>query len=138
MGRHTTAKLRSRDSQVEVSQHETDAPVIPMAQLAQLKEIHPQRVDWVFEQADVEGAFRRSETRRVNTLVAIERFGGLISGFVIGVVALWCAYHLAMAGHDAVAGVIGGTTVVALVGAFVVGARNRVKPRGAPPSSRGE
>ena len=69
MGKSTTAQLRNKDSQLTVSQHETDAPIIPMAQIAQLKELHPERVDWVFSEASVEGKFRRSETRRVNTFV---------------------------------------------------------------------
>ena len=47
---------------------------------------------------------------------------GIAAGLLIGGGALYAAFGLAMAGHDWVAGVIGGTTVVALVSAFVVGA----------------
>jgi hypothetical protein len=129
MGKSTTAHLRNKDSQLTVSQHETDAPIIPMAQIAQLKEIHPERVDWVFSEATVEGQFRRAETKRINTYVFIERMAGILAGLAIGLIALLASYHLAMAGHDWVAGIIGGTTVIGLVSAFVIGAKHKPTDR---------
>ena len=128
MGRSTEAKVSSSDRQVTVSQHDTDAPVLPISQLERLKVIHPERVDWVFEETTKEAGFRRSETSRVNTLVFVERLIGTLSGLIIGCVALFTAYHLAMADHEVVAGIIGGTTVVGLVSAFVIGAKRRATP----------
>lgn len=58
-------------------------------------------------------------------MVFTERLLGIIAGLAIGCTALWLSYLLAMAGHDAVAGVIGGTTVVGLVGAFVIGVKRK-------------
>jgi fructose-specific phosphotransferase system IIC component len=80
-------------------------------------------VDWVFEETSKESAFRRDEVRRVNTFTFIERVGAQCFGLVIGCTSLYVAYSLAMAGHDLVAGVIGGTTVVGLVTAFVIGSK---------------
>ena len=127
MGRSTTAQLRDKDRQLTVAQHDTDAPILPVEQIARLKEIHPERVDWVFQEATLEGGFRRSETRRVNTFIFIERLIGMIAGLSIGVTALIIALKLAMAGHDWVAGIVGGTTVVGLVSAFLIGAKRRAK-----------
>jgi hypothetical protein len=121
MGRQTTAQVKDKDRSLTVSHHETDAPLLPMAQIERLKDILPEKVDWVFEQAKAEGDFRRSETSRVNWFTFIDRMAGITSGFLIGVVGLGVATYLAMQGHDAVAGVIGGTTVVGLVSVFVVG-----------------
>ncbi|MDZ4100302.1 MAG: hypothetical protein U1E12_01345 [Hydrogenophaga sp.] len=128
MGRSTTAQLRDRDRHVTVSEHQTDAPLLPMAQIEKLNEIAPERVQWVFEETTKEGNFRRTETTRLNTLVFIERMAGIVSGLVIGSTALYTSYNLAMAGHDVVAGIIGGTTVVGLVSAFVIGVRRRTAP----------
>lgn len=125
MSRSTTVQMRDKDRQLTASAHETDAPILPIAQLEKLREIAPDRVDWVFEETAKEGNYRRSETVRVNTLVFAERLLGIVSGLFIGCAALYSSYHLAMAGHDGVAGVIGGTTVVGLVSAFVIGARRR-------------
>lgn len=82
-------------------------------------------MDWVFEETGREGKHRRDETKRVNTMVFAERLIGNIAGLSIGCTALWVSYLLAMAGHDAVAGIIGGTTVVGLVGVFVYGVKRQ-------------
>ncbi|MEI7296637.1 hypothetical protein WCQ02_31225 [Paraburkholderia tropica] len=123
MGRSTTAQVKNKESSLTVSHHETDVPLLPMAQIERLKDVLPDKVDWVFEEAAKEGQFRRSETKRVNTLVAIERLGSMLSGLIIGCFALGVSAYLAMNGHDTVAGIIGGTTVVGLVSAFVIGQR---------------
>lgn len=125
MARSTTAQIRDKDRHMTVSAHESDAPLLPMSQIERLHELCPERVPWVFDETSKESEFRRTETARINTLVAAERLGGIVAGLVIACVALYTSYHLAMAGHDAVAGVIGGTTVVGLVSAFVIGARRR-------------
>lgn len=125
MARSTTAQVRDRDRQVTVSSHQTDAPILPMAQLEKLHAIAPDRVPWVFEETTKEGQFRRSETTRVNTFVFIERMVGVIAGLFMGCAALYASYSLGMAGHDVVAAVIGGTTVVGLVSAFVIGAKRK-------------
>jgi type IV secretory pathway TrbD component len=92
-----------------------------MAQIERLREILPEKVDWVFEQAKAEGDFRRSETRRVNLFKFIDRMAGIASGFLIGIIGLGVSAYLAMHGHDWVAGVIGGSTVLGLVSVFVIG-----------------
>lgn len=125
MARSTTAQLRNKEQHITLSQQETDSPILPIAQIERLKEVHPERVDWVFEETSKEGNFRRSEVKRVNTMVFVERILGMIAGLVIGTGALYTCYNLAMAGHDAVAGIVGGTTVVGLVSAFVIGVKRR-------------
>ena len=80
MSKSTTAQLRNKDQHITVSQQETDAPVLPIAQIERLKEIHPERVDWVFEETTKEGSFRRSEMKRVNSMIFIERILGMIAG----------------------------------------------------------
>ncbi|RDU95718.1 hypothetical protein [Trinickia dinghuensis] len=129
MGAHTTAHVKEKDRSLTLSHHESDAPLLPMAQIERLKEILPEKVDWVFDQAADEGRFRRTETKRVNTLVGIERIGSMLVGLIIGCFALTLSAYLAMREHDWVAGVIGGITVVGLVSAFVIGQR-RSPPEG--------
>ena len=104
MGGQTTAQVKERDRSLTLSHQESDAPLLPMAQIERLKEILPKKVDWVFDQAAGEGRFRRSETKRVNTLVGIERIGSMFSGLIMGCFALTLSAYLAMHGHDWVAG----------------------------------
>jgi hypothetical protein len=120
MSRSTTAQVRDKDRHLTLSQHDTDAPVLPITQLEKLKEIYPERMDWVFNETTKEGDFRRQEIIRVNTFTFTERILGMIAGLAIGLAALYTSYSLAMAGHDWVAGIIGGTTVVGLVSAFLI------------------
>lgn len=123
----TSRELRvsNKDSQLTASAHETDAPILPIAQLEKLREIAPDRVDWVFEVTEREGDWRRAEITRINNMTFVERLGGMLAGLAIGSLALYASYWLAMNGHDVVAGVIGGTTVVGLVSAFVIGVKRQ-------------
>ncbi|AJX77739.1 hypothetical protein Y602_127 [Burkholderia pseudomallei MSHR733] len=132
MGRQTTAQVKDKDRSLTVSHHETDAPLLPMAQIERLKEIAPDKVEWVFEQARVEGEFRRSETHRINTFRFVERMAGILSGLLIGVVGLGIAALLAIMGHDWVAVGIGGATLVSLVSVFVIGKAVRTPPKPGP------
>lgn len=125
MGRSRSAQVRHGNNHIAVQEQETDSPLLPIAHLEALHRIAPERVDWVFEQTQTEGEFRRAETRRVNTLVFAERLLSMFSGLAIGLAALGIAGYLALHGSQWVAGVIGGTTVVGLVTVFVVGNRAR-------------
>jgi uncharacterized membrane protein len=124
-GRHT--RLRAGNGQVDVSQTTTDSPLLPVEQIAQLQQIAPSRVDWVFEQTQIESAARRSETKRINTMVFAERILGLVFALLIAVAGLGVATYLAMNSHDWVAGVIGGATLVGLVTAFIAGKKSDQK-----------
>ena len=74
MSRQTNAQLKGRDgSEVLVQDSHTDAPLLPIAGLERLHKIRPDRVDWVFDQTEIEASTRRTEQKRVNTLVFIER-----------------------------------------------------------------
>lgn len=123
--RSTTAHVKDKDRHLTVSQHESDAPILPMVQLEKLRDIAPERIGWVFNEAEKEGNWRRSETVRINTFTFVERIFGMIAGLGIGALSLYVTYLLAMAGHDAVAGIVGGTTVVGLVSSFVIGVKRR-------------
>lgn len=136
MGGHITAQVKDKDGSLTLSHHESDAPLLPMAQIEHLKEILPEKVAWVFDQAAEESRFRRSEMKRVNTLAGVERIGSMLSGLIIGCFALTVSTYLAMHEHDWVAGVIGGTTVVGLVSAFVIGQRRSPLEGSAPSPNR--
>jgi uncharacterized membrane protein len=125
MAKTTTAQIKDKDRHMTVSAHESDAPLLPIAHIERLHQIAPERVGWVFDETTKESDFRRQETKRVNTLVFLERMAGILSGLAIGGGALYGSVYLAMAGHDAVAAIIGGTTVVGLVSAFVIGVRRK-------------
>lgn len=118
--RHTSAKA-SRDGGVVVSSTTTDAPLLPVEQIARLKEIAPDKVEWVFSQTEIESRDRRSENRRINTMMFVERMAGLVFALLIAIVGLGSAVYLSLNGHDVTASVLGGGTLVGLVTAFIAG-----------------
>lgn len=83
--RSTTASVRRRDGELTVSQHETDSPIIPVAQLERLHQFKPEAVDWVISQTQIEAEHRRAEDHRVNTFIFFERTVGQVFAFLIGI-----------------------------------------------------
>ncbi len=117
---HTRAQ-KNKSGDVLVQSTTTDAPLIPIEQLAKLKEIAPNRVDWIFEQTQLESEFRRKESKRIHTFTFIERICGLFFALLIALFGLGSSVYCAINGYQVVASVIGGTTLVGLVTAFIVG-----------------
>jgi hypothetical protein len=113
--------LRARQGEVAVSQTTTDAPLLPVEQIERLQQILPHRVEWVFEQTQVESEHRRMELRRVNTMIFIERMAGLFFALVVAVLGLGVAAYLAIQGKELTASIIGGATLVGLVASFIGG-----------------
>lgn len=120
--RHTSAKA-GRDG-VTVSSTTTDSPLLPIEQISRLKELAPERVDWVFVQTEHESSARRDENKRINTMMFIERMAGLIFALLIAVAGLGASVYLAMNNHEVTASVIGGGTLVGLVAAFIAGRKS--------------
>jgi len=121
MGRHTSTSARAEGTEIQLSQTTTDAPLLPIEQISRLRELDPDRVDWVFVQTEIESAFRRKEHQRINTMTFIERMSGLVFALVVACLGLGIAAWLAVSGHELTASVIGGTTIVGLVSAFILG-----------------
>lgn len=123
--KHT--QLRAKSGEVAVSSTTTDSPLLPIDQIERLQEILPDKVDWIFEQTTIESEVRRREMSRINTMVFIERIAGLLFALLIAVLGLGLATYLAMHGHEVPASIIGGSTLVGLVTAFVVGKKSDPK-----------
>ncbi len=118
--RQTRVDSRRSDGQnMSITQHETDSPLIPVAQIERLHAILPERVDWVFNQTEIEAEHRRHIQGRRDTMVFAERICGQLLAVVTCSAALYCAYLLGMANHDIAAAAIGTTAVVGLATAFL-------------------
>jgi uncharacterized membrane protein len=118
---HTKIHANKRNGELTASSTTTDAPLLPIQQIAQLKEIMPSRLDWVFEQTEKESEHRRTETKRVNTLIFVERFSGQVFALLFAICGLAASVYLAVQGKEITASVIGGGTLVGIVAAFISG-----------------
>lgn len=125
MSRHRQIKAKSGNNEVTLHDNETDSPVIPIAQIERLHAIRPDKVDWFFQQTELEASARRIELNRINTFVFIERLAGIFCGFVVAAGGISGSIWLASTGHDAAATVIGGTTLVSMVSAFIATSKKK-------------
>lgn len=122
MSRQTTAHAKSRDgSEMVVQDSHSDAPLIPIAGIERLQAIRPDRVDWVFEQTQIEAENRRREQRRVNTFIFVERMGGMFAALVVGICGIAGGIYAALQGHDWLGGVVATATIGTLAVAFLKG-----------------
>jgi uncharacterized membrane protein len=127
MANHTTVKAKNKDTELTLSQHSSDSPILPIPQIERLQEILPERVSWVFDQTQAESEHRRSQQVKINNYVFIERMLGQIFGLVVALSGLSAAAYMATNGAQTAGGVIGGVTLVAMVAVFV---KSRPDPRG--------
>lgn len=120
--RSTTAKATNRlGSSLTVQQHETDSPIIPVAQLERLHQFKPEAVDWVITQTQIEAEHRRKESKRINTLVFIERLLGQIFALLIGLSGIGAGGYVALKGEPWAGGTIASFAITGLAVVFLTG-----------------
>jgi len=125
MAKHTQVKAHNPNgNSVQLTQHETDSPVLPVAQLEKLHVFRPDLVDWIRDQTEKEAQARRVRTVRIDTFILIERIAGLVAGTLNSCLGMGAATFLALNGQSTVACVIGGGTLVGLVTVLVQGKKS--------------
>jgi uncharacterized membrane protein len=117
--------VRDRGKELTVQQHETDSPVIPIAQIEQLHQFRPDLVDWVFTQTQIEAEHRRSEVRRVNKFVFIERIIGQVFALLIGMAGVIGGVYAAINGQAWAGGTIASLAITGLAVVFLTGRRGK-------------
>jgi uncharacterized membrane protein len=121
--RQTHVDSRRGDDHVAITQNETDAPLIPVAQIERLHSFAPERVQWIFDQTEREADSRRARLIQVDKMVFAERMIGQLAAVVVCGAALVAAYLLGMAGKEIASAAIGTTAVVGLASAFLINRR---------------
>ena len=120
MSRQTTAHVKGRGgSEMVVQDNHSDAPLLPIAGIERLHAIRPDRVDWVFEQTQIESETRRNEQTRINTFIFVERISGMLAALLVGVCGVGGGIYAALQGHDWLGGVVATTTIGTLAVAFL-------------------
>jgi hypothetical protein len=90
-----------------------------MAGIERLHNIRPDRVDWVFEQTQIEAETRRVEQHRVNTFIFFERIATQIFALAIGLCGIGGGIYAALEGHDWLGGTVATVTIGTLAVAFL-------------------
>ncbi|MFN6943506.1 MAG: DUF2335 domain-containing protein [Cytophagaceae bacterium] len=102
-------------------------PLPPPEVLEKYSAIIPNGAERIMQMAENQNSHRIAIEKSAIKSQSNQSFLGQIFGFTIGIVALLAAWHLAINGHNAVAGIIGGTTVVGLVSVFIIGKTSQSK-----------
>jgi len=89
--------------------------------MARYNEIIPNGADRIMKMAEAQSAHRIEIERLVITRQQNQSDRGQMFGLIIGIIGILTGALLSYGGHDWVGGIIGGTTVVSLVGAFITG-----------------
>jgi hypothetical protein len=99
---HKRIEAKSGQTSFTLTQHETDSPLLPVQQLERLQSFCPERVDWVFNQTEIEASHRRLTSHRVQK----ERETRIWLSFFLGLAVVACGTFLGTQGHDWLAGTI--------------------------------
>lgn len=91
--------------------------------LAKYDQIIPEGADRIMKMAEHQSAHRIEIEKVVISSQQVQSQRGQNFGLVIAIVGIGASVFLAMNGHNMVAGVLGGTTVVSLAIAFITGKR---------------
>lgn len=102
-----------------------DPPIPPPALLEGYERLVPGAADRILSMAETEAEHVRSLDRTALAESVAEIKRGQWFAFVVAMTALAASVAAAALGYPAVAGVVGGTTVVGLVTVFVVGRQAR-------------
>jgi hypothetical protein len=121
MSRATIARAKSPTHELSVQQHESDSPLLPVAQLERLHEFRPDLVDWVIQQTQIEAEHRRRIDTRVNRYVFTERMAGQILAFVLGVSGVGGGGYIALNGQPWAGVAIASAMITCLAVAFLTG-----------------
>lgn len=127
--RHTNAKVTQRkdgNRELTLSEHETDSPIVPVAQLERLHVFKPDAVDWVISQTQIEAEHRRKETSRINGFIFFEHLIGQIFSLIIGIGGIGAGSWVAVNGQPLAGGTIATAAITGLAVVFLTG---RKKPQ---------
>jgi hypothetical protein len=116
-----------------VQAHDTDALILPVAQLEALNRFRPDLIDVVIEETRAEAHHRRTQEARINRFVFIERVLGQVSAIVLAIVGVSGALYAGLNGATAV-GIAIVTTTIGTLAVTMVARKRPPEPPSEPPN----
>lgn len=119
MARHNQTKVQTQKGGLTVTEHTTDAPLLPVADIEKLHQFRPDLVDFIIVQTEIEATQRRKNINRVNTMIFIEHLIGKIGAFLLGLAGITGGIYAGLHGQPWLGGVIASATIGTLAVAFL-------------------
>ena len=113
---HATNK---HGDQVTLHAQESDAFLLPIAQLEHLHSFRPDLVDLVINETRLEAAHRRREKSRTNGFIFLERVFGQIGALLVATLGIGGGLYAGMNGQPVLGGTIATITIGSLAVAFL-------------------
>ena len=101
------------------------SPIPSPESFGQYEQIHPGTAERLLRMAEKQSDHRMSLENKVISGQLIDSRVGQIIGLIISLAFLYASYQLGMNGHDLLAGVLGGSTLVGLVSVFILGRKQQ-------------
>ena len=100
-------------------------PIPSPENLKQYNDLLPGTAERLISMAERQSAHRIELEKKVISRQLEESTRGQYFGLIVALCFLAASYSLGMNGHDGLAGVLGGTTLVSLVAVFVIGKKKQ-------------
>lgn len=118
----TSLNARNKSgSELSYQLHETDSPILPVAQLERLAKFKPEAVQWIIEQTQIEAEHRRKEQSKINFYTFMSVFFGQIFGFCIGLAGIVFGSIVAIYGQPFAGAAIASVAIGSLAVVFITG-----------------
>lgn len=109
----------SKGEQLTVHSQDTDALILPVAQLETLQQFRPDLVDLVVRETQLEAAHRRKQESKINNFIFIEKMVGQASAILLTVLGIGGGIYAGLQGHPWLGGGIVSATIGTLAVAFI-------------------
>jgi hypothetical protein len=120
MAKSVQARATNRKGdQLTLNSQESDAPILPIAQLQQLYEFRPDLIDFVIAQTEKEADYRRSQTSRLNGFVFAEHILGQVLSVMVALFGIGGGIYAGLNGQAWLGGTIATVTIGTLSVAFL-------------------
>ncbi|MGL5092846.1 MAG: hypothetical protein ACRC8B_18260 [Aeromonas sobria] len=116
---HQVRAKSANGSELAVSSHDSDSPILPVAQLEKLHSFRPDLVDFVVEQTKIEAEDRRARTKRVDRYILTERLFGMICSVLVCGIGVIGGGYVGLQGQPWLGGIIASAALGTLAVAFI-------------------
>jgi hypothetical protein len=120
MGRTLKAQAKNQHGdELTVHSQDSDALVLPVAQLQALHQFRPDLVDFVVNETKLEASHRREQESRINLFIFIERLVGQVAALLIAGAGIGGGIYAGLNGQPWLGGAIVTATIGTLAVAFI-------------------
>lgn len=125
---HQVQAKNNKGDELAITTHDTDSPLLPVAQLEKLHQFRPDLVDFVVEQTKAEAEFRRRTSDRINAYIFLERFFGTFCALAVGICGIVGGGYVGLHGEPVLGGTIASVALGTLAVAFISKNQAKAKP----------